>query len=66
MPNFKVYATSYEFYEVVIKAKDAEEAYAKARELDGGQWVHCDHIGDWSVDWEAQETEEEPTYEDDD
>lgn len=49
MPKFRVYAT----YEVClyaeVDAKDEQEAYEKAKEMDGGDFVECS-LGDWHIE----------------
>ena len=53
MPKFKVKATSYNYYDAIVEAKDAQEAYeiASTHDVD---WEQVDW-GDWQIHGELTE-----------
>lgn len=55
MPKYKVTATMDVGYSTVVEAKDAEEAYAIAKNTDG-----CDWVKDWldGHDWTIEDVYE--------
>ena len=51
MPKFKITATMYTYLDRgVLGAKDEDEAWQVAKEMDGGDFEKIPWIGDWSVD----------------
>jgi len=60
MPKFKVMATSYDYYDAYVEAKDAQEAYEKATNNEV-EWVQANDIGEWQVHadcvYEIEETD---------
>lgn len=49
MPKFKVTATMYTDLETVIEAKNEEEAYQIAQQLDGAEFTEQPNSGDWQI-----------------
>ena len=51
MKKFKVTAHYITYLYAEIEAEDIDEAWKKAKEMDGGQFKQCQDVADdWSVD----------------
>lgn len=52
MKTYKVIASYRTIVYVNVEAKDADEAYDIARDMDGGEFQRCkgDDLSDWSID----------------
>lgn len=61
MPKFKVMATSYDYYDAYVEAKDAQEAYEKAK-YGVVEWVQVNDIGEWEVHGDCVYEIEEYTH----
>ena len=48
MDTFRVYATYETVLYTEVQAKNEQEAYEKAKDMDGGDFVECS-FGDWHI-----------------
>ena len=59
MKSFKVNASYSTYVHAVIEAENLEQAYAKAKELDGGDFIDSGDVGGWDI-YEVEEIK--PSY----
>lgn len=50
MPKFRALATMTTYAEIIIDAKDADEAYEIADNLDGGEFAEIAGEGGWTIE----------------
>lgn len=57
MPQYRVYATYVVSLSALVEAESSQEAYEKAKDMDGSEFAECG-LGDWTIEADPQIEEE--------